>query len=198
MVDSSAPGEDQLTAQVSGIDHTHQSHEARNDGYNTIPWTSEEAKNKGDKIEDRGTCIEEGVIEANASLSTVGIAPIGQASHNRAQRSQEAHDHGDEGSIRCPGGMRDQPDDIKDGSEHPGRNGHIGNDRVQWMTEPCPIEQALEASGRFPLRANDDPYCVLQGIAQSLRERLRRGWRYRSHFGLRNRYRRFGHSVFSL
>jgi hypothetical protein len=80
----------------------------------------------------------------------------------------------------------------------PGCNGHVGHDRVQRMAEPGPIEQALEASWRFAMRTDQDPYHLLQAIAEPLRERLRRGLRCRGHFGLRNRYRRFGHRVFSL
>jgi len=161
MVDASAFGEHHVAAQVGGVEDTCQPHEARNDSSNTISWTSQEAQDKGDKVEDRGTRIEEGMIESNAPLSTVGIAPIGQAGHNRTQRSEEAYDYSYEGSIRCPGGVSDQPDDVKDGGKHPGRNGHIGYDRVQGMAEPGPIEQALEAAGRFPLRANDNPYPML-------------------------------------
>jgi hypothetical protein len=87
MVDASALDEDHVTAQVGGIDDTCQPDEAKNDGSNAIPRTSEEAQDKGDKVENRGTRIEEGMIEANSSLRTVGIAPIGQASHNRTQCS---------------------------------------------------------------------------------------------------------------
>jgi len=47
-------------------------------------------------------------------------------------------------SVRCPRccGPRDQPDDNIDRGELPGRDRHIDEDRVQRITEPCPVEQA--------------------------------------------------------
>src|SRR5258708_31185665 len=113
MVDAGAFGEDHVTAQVGGVEDACQADEAENDGRGAIPRTSEEAQDKGDEVEDRGARIEEGVIEANASFSTVGIAPIGQAGHNRTKGSEEAYDHSDKGSIGCPGGVSNQPDDVE-------------------------------------------------------------------------------------
>src|SRR5258708_18059809 len=140
MVDTCAFSENHVTAQVGGVQEACQPHEAKHDGSNTIPRTSEEAQDKGKKIEERGARIKEGMIEANASLSTVGITPIGQAGHNRTHRCQEAYDHSNKGSIHCPGGMSDQPDDVKDGGEHPGRDGYIGQHPLQRMSTPVPID----------------------------------------------------------
>ena len=80
MVDASAFSEDHIATQVGGIQDARQPHEAKNGGGDAIPRTSEEAQDKGDKVEERGARIVEGMIEANASLSSVGIAPIGQTS----------------------------------------------------------------------------------------------------------------------
>src|SRR5215469_18407572 len=53
MVDTGALGEDHLTAQVAGIEHTGQPHETKNGGSDPIAWTSDEPEYKGDKVEDR-------------------------------------------------------------------------------------------------------------------------------------------------
>ena len=71
----------------------------------------------------------------------------------------------------------DQPDDIKERGEHPGRDGYIGDDRVQRMTQPRSVEQAPEASWRLSLRTDHHLDQMLQAIAQPLQERLRRGRR---------------------
>src|SRR5713101_6840392 len=84
-------------------------------------------------------------------------------------------------------GRRNQPDDIKERRQYPRCDGYICYNRVQWVAVPRPIEQALEASRRWSMRADHCLDDLLQTIAESFRERLRRG-----------RRRGFGHSVFSF
>src|SRR5712691_2370110 len=116
MVDAGAFGEDHLATQIPGIEYTDQPHEAKNGGSNPITWTGQEPEEKGDEVEDRRTHVENGVIEANPALGAIGIAPVRKAGHNRPQRSKEANDYRDKGSIRCPGVVSggDQPDNIKE------------------------------------------------------------------------------------
>src|SRR5258706_14903547 len=114
------------------------------------------------------------MIQANAAFRTVRIAPVRQAGHDCSKRSKQTGTYSDKSSIGCPNVVfrRDQPDDIKDSCEHPGRYRHIGNNWMQGMTKPRSIEKTFQASWRLALGANDDLDEMLQRIAQSFCKRL--------------------------
>src|SRR5437763_850357 len=85
VIDARTLGEHHITTQIGSIDHARQPYKADDDGNNVIAWsrTNKQSQEKGDKVEGRRNHVEEGMIKANAPLSTIGIAPIHETSHCR-------------------------------------------------------------------------------------------------------------------
>src|SRR5579883_241933 len=186
VVDARSLCEDHLPAQIGSDQHADQADESDNGGGDAFARGRLQAQDERDQVEQGGRDIEQAMIEADGALRAIRIAPVCQSGDSGAERAEQTHDDGNHGGARGPGegGRRDQPDHVENGGEQPRGDGYIGDGRVQWVAEPCAVEQALETAWWLALRANEYLHSMLKRVAESLCKGLRRGGR-RGSFGHR-------------